>query len=192
MKKRIPLLIGFVIVLSVLLTSFLMNGCKEQANRETNAQVTSEQVTETSSSIDENISVYKDVIASLPSGSAYAFADMAEDQDALLVTEAPMSFEGSLEAAKATVYAKDKDGKVVKMGTVESTTTSMPLMAYEHAVYFGSHHSMSKATINTKESKMDVETAESSADGKDSANKAYDELFQDYTKGTIINFTAVD
>ena len=59
---------------------------------------------------------YNDIIKDLPKGSAYAFADMAEDQDALLVAENPIEFDGKVEAAKATVYAKDKDGNVKKMG----------------------------------------------------------------------------
>ena len=117
------------------------------------------------------------------------------EMDVIEVEGAPgyldTNFEGKLEASKAKVYAQDKDGKVKEMGSVESTTTSMPLMAFEHAVYFGSHSTMSKATINTKESKMEVETAKTNNDETDVANKAYNVLFEEYGRGTIIEFTEV-
>ena len=50
---------------------------------------------------------------------------------------------------------------------------------------------MSKATISTKESKMEVETAKTNNDETDVANKAYNVLFEEYGRGTIIEFTEV-
>ena len=189
MKKQLPFLIALTILISVLMTSFMMNGCNKKDAAETVTEAVSQQVETTPSAVEKDMAIYTDIIASLPSGSAYAFADMAEDQDALLVAEQTISFEGKLEASKAKVYAQDKDGNVKEMGSVESSTTSMPLMAFEHAVYFGSHSTMSKATINTKESKMEVETAKTNNDETDVANKAYNVLFEEYGRGTVIEFT---
>ena len=189
MKKQLPFLIALTILISVLMTTFMMNGCNKKDAAETVKEAVSQQVETTPSAVEKDMAIYTDVIANLPDGAAYAFADMAEDQDALLVAEQTISFEGKLEASKAKVYAQDKDGKVKEMGTVESTTTSMPLMAFEHAVYFGSHSTMSKATINTKESKMEVETAKTNNDETDVANKAYNVLFEEYGRGTVIEFT---
>ena len=189
MNKRIPFIVAFVMVISIAMTFFMMGGCG------TNKEFTDEDAIRTTaettviSPYEKAMDDYNDIISKLDKGSAYAFADMAEDQDVLLVAENPIEFEGKVEAAKATVYAKDKDGNVKKMGTVESTTTSLPLVAYDHAVYFGSHHSMSKASIDTEHSKMDIETAKSNGDETDTANKAYNLLFDDYGEGTVIEFT---
>lgn len=191
MNKRIPFIVAFVMVISIAMTFFMMGGCG------TNKEFTDEDAIRTTaettviSPYEKAMDDYNDIISKLDKGSAYAFADMAEDQDALLVTDAPITFDGKVEAAKATVYAKDKNGNVKEMGTIKSTTTSMPLVAYEHAVYFGSHHAMSKASVNTKEGKLDVESAKSNGDEKDIANKAYNLLFDDYGEGTVIEFTEV-
>lgn len=189
MKKQLPLIIALTILISVFMTTFMMNGCNKKDTAETVTETVSQQFDDTPSAIEKDMAIYTDIIANLPAGSAYAFADMAEDQDALLVAEQTISFEGRLEASKAKVYAQDKDGNVKEMGTVESSTTSMPLMAFEHAVYFGSHSTMSKATINTEESRMDVETAKTNNDETDVANKAYNVLFEEYGRGTVIEFT---
>ena len=191
MKKQIPFLVALALIISVVMTTVMMYGCNKKEASETVTKTVAQQTETAPSAIEKDIAVYQDIIADLPDGAAYAFADMAEDQDALLVAEQTISFEGKLEASKAKVYAQDKDGKVKEMGSVESTTTSMPLMAFEHAVYFGSHSTMSKATINTKESKMEVETAKINNDETDVANKAYNVLFEEYGRGTIIEFTEV-
>ena len=190
MKKKIPFLVAFVMVLSIAMTFFLMGKCDLSSKEYTDEDaIRTTADTTVISPYEKAMDDYNDIIASLSKGSAYAFADMAEDQDALLVAENPIEFDGKVEAAKATVYAKDKDGNVKKMGTVESTTTSLPLVAYDHAVYFGSHHSMSKASIDTEHSKMDIETAKSNGDETDTTNKAYNLLFDDYGEGTVIEFT---
>lgn len=185
MKSKLNLITSLLLSLTVVLT-MIMCACNNRAAE--SAETTTAKV-ETMSVYEKDQEIYKDIIAAFPSGTAYAFADMSEDQDALLVAENPIEFDGKVEAAKATVYAKDKDGNVKKMGTVESTTTSLPLVAYDHAVYFGSHHSMSKASIDTEHSKMDIETAKSNGDETDTANKAYNLLFDDYGEGTVIEFT---
>ena len=191
MKRQIPFLVALALIISVVMTTVMMYGCNKKEAAETVTETVAQQTETAPSAIEKDIAVYQDIIADLPDGAAYAFADMAEDQDALLVAEQTISFEGKLEASKAKVYAQDKDGNVKEMGTVESSTTSMPLMAFEHAVYFGSHSTMSKATINTKESKMEVETAKTNNDETDVANKAYNVLFEEYGRGTIIEFTEV-
>lgn len=188
MKTQLSILVTMVLAVSIFLT-FFMVGCNKK--EEANATVTAQQVVSSDSVFEKDSFIYKDIISSLPDGAAYAIVDMAEDQDALLVTDKAFSFEGKLEATEATVYAQDKDGKVVEMGKIESTTTSMPFMVHEHGVLFGSHRSMSKATINTKESKMEVETAKTNLDETDVANKAYNMLFEEYTEGTIVEFTSI-
>ena len=185
MKSKLNLLTSLVLSLTVVLT-MIMCACNNRAAE--SAETTTAKV-ETMSVYEKDQEIYKDIIAAFPAGTAYAFADMAEDQDALLVADQTISFEGKLEASKATVYAQDRDGKVVRMGVVESTTTSMPLVAFEHGVYSGSHKTMSKATINTKESKMEVETAKTNNDETDVANKAYNVLFEEDGRGTVIEFT---
>lgn len=189
MNKRIPFIVAFVMVISIAMTFFMMGGCGNNKEFTDEDAIRTTAETTVISPYEKAMDDYNDIISKLDKGSAYAFADMAEDQDVLLVAENPIEFEGKVEAAKATVYAKDKDGNVKKMGTVESTTTSLPLVAYDHAVYFGSHHSMSKASIDTEHSKMDIETAKSNGDETDTANKAYNLLFDDYGEGTVIEFT---
>lgn len=187
MKSKLNLLTSLLLALTVVLT-MIMCACNNHAAE--SAEPTTAKV-ETMSVYEKDQEIYKDLIASFPSGTAYAFVDMAEDQDALLVADQTISFEGKLEASEATVYAQDRDGKVVRMGVVESTTTSMPLVAFEHGVYYGSHKTVSKATINTNKSKMEVETAETNNDEYDVANKAYNLLFDEYGQGTVIEFTEV-
>lgn len=191
MNKRIPFIVAFVMVISIAMTFFMMGGCGNNKEFTDEDAIRTTAETTVISPYEKAMDDYNDIISKLDKGSAYAFADMAEDQDALLVTDAPITFDGKVEAAKATVYAKDKNGKVKEMGTIKSTTTSMPLVAYEHAVYFGSHHAMSKASVNTEKGKLDVESAKSNGDEKDTANKAYNLLFDDYGEGTVIEFTAI-
>lgn len=187
MKSKLSLLTGLVLALTIVL-SMVLCACNHRTAE--SPEVTTAKM-ESMSAIEKDELIYKDIIDGFPAGTAYAFVDMAEDQDALLVADQTISFEGKLEASKATVYAQDKDGKVVRMGVVESTTTSMPLIAYEHAVYYGSHKTVSKATINTDESKMEVETAEALDDEYDVGNKPYNILFAEYCDGTVIEFTTV-
>ncbi len=190
MNKRIPFLVAFTLIISIIMTYFMMGGCSQKNFTDEDAIKTTADTT-VISPYEKAMDDYNEIIATLPKGSAYAFADMAEDQDVLLVTDQPIEFEGKVEAAKATVYAKDKNGHVKEMGTIKSTTTSMPLVAFEHAVYFGSHHTMSKASVNTQKGNIEVETAKSNGDEKDTANKAYNLLFDEYGQGTVIGFTAV-
>lgn len=190
MKKQIPFLVAFVLVLSILVTFITMGKCNfgsKDFSDDDAIRTTAD--TTVISPYETAMDDYNEIIATLSKGSAYAFADMAEDQDVLLVTDEPIEFEGKVEAAKATVYAKDKSGSVKEMGTIKSTTTSMPLVAFEHAVYFGSHHAMSKASVNTAKGKLEVESAKSNGDEKDTANKAYNVLFDEYGEGTVIEFT---
>ena len=45
--------------------------------------------------------------------------------------------------------------------------------------------------LQAEKGKLDVESAKSNGDEKDTANKAYNLLFDDYGEGTVIEFTAI-
>lgn len=173
MKQKLSLVLSLLLALSMV---FALAGCSKSE--------TSEETAETASVYEQDLAAYADVIEGLKEGTAYAFADLCEGYDALLVTEAPITFDKLTEAAAATVYGFDKDGNVKELGTIESTTTSMPITVKDGYAYTGGHHDMSRASIDEKNAKLVIETVKETEDN-------YNDFFQAYTEGTMVEFTLV-
>ena len=183
MKRKIIAIVGII-----LLFAMVMTGCHKQAAEET----TIRQATTIVAPYESNTALYKSVLDKLPEGSLYAFADMNENFDALLVTD--FSYEdpdsGLMLSTKADVYGLDKDGNVIQYGSIESGGTANPLMVKDHCIYYGGHHYVSKATIDQEQSKLVVETAkDESYGGSASEVKKFDKLYDEYMKGTVVGFT---
>ena len=170
MKHKIHIALSLLMALAMVLA---LAGCNKSGKE-----------TEEPSVYEKNLAFYEEVLSDLPEGSAYALADISESYDALLVTSAPIEFDDNVEAATADVYGRDKDGNLAKLGSVESTSTSMPFMVKDGYVYFGSHHYVSRATIDEKKGKLVIETAEETDDN-------YDAFLTAYGEGVIIAFTLV-
>ncbi|MBP5271900.1 MAG: hypothetical protein ILO43_02885 [Clostridia bacterium] len=180
MKQR---MINIVCLMATLIITmmFLLVGCSHNKATVDATEANYQDVT-VISPYEKAADEYKKIIEGLPEGSAYAFADMSKDHDVLLVTEAPITFNGEMDAAKATVYGYDAKGDIKKYGTIESNSTSMPIVVKDGYAYFGSHHYVSRATVDEKNSKLVVETAKE-------GDKKYDAFFKAYNGGTIVNFT---
>ena len=174
MKRILTALFG--LVLSVALV-FAFTGCQKQEKP--------------LSPYDSAPKEYRDIIDTLPAGSAYALVDMGGNREALLVTKEAFEFEGDLEAAKAEVYAFTKDGDVKKYGKLESSTTSMPLIQYKDAVYFGTHTSLGKAKLNENKGKLFITEAETDQTATED-NETYDALLEEYAEGDIIVFNGIE
>ncbi len=184
MKKK---MITLVSLIAAFIMMFTLAGCNKDKPADVSAANANKEKTTVVSPVKndkKDKDDYKEILAGLKAGSAYAYADIGKEHKVLLVTDAPMEFDGKLEAARATVYGYDKNGNVKNYGSIESTSTSMPLMANGSYIYFGSHHSMSRARVDEQNSKLIVETAKE-------GDKKYDSFFNGYADGNIVKFTAV-
>jgi hypothetical protein len=81
----------------------------------------------------------------------FAFADMAEDQDILLLSTADEVFrpEEAYNATAATVYCVDGTGAVKELGTVVSGGSANPLAAVDGHLIYGGHKEMYKVHVDT-------------------------------------------
>ena len=187
MKRTISGLIGIVLILAMTLA---LVGCHKKTVEETTTPT--QAVSTIVSPYEADMKLYKSVIDALPEGAFYAFADMNENHDALLVAENTYADpeDGTLLAIAAKVYGLDKDGNIKEYGTVESGGTANPLMTKDHHLYYGGHHYMSKASIDESASKLVVETGKDEMGGgtKDEA-KLFDQLYSEYAAGTMVGFT---
>lgn len=177
MKRKLLVILGMVVALAM-----VFSGCNNKTE-EAATKVEASQSVDTTSEQDSD--VYANIIQELPEGSAYAFVDMDKDHDALLVAKETFEFEGDLEAFEGTVYGFDADGNIKEYGKVSGGGTANPFTVKDGALYFASHHSASKATIDESKSKMVVETV------TDDDEDAFSAMFNDYMEGDIVLFTAV-
>ena len=114
---------------------------KEAASEESQAEVTDP--------FEVDLKSFESIIASLPEGYFYAFADMDAKNDALLVTDYTFDDgEGNLLTTEAEVYGFDKDNKIIKYGTLSSGGTAYPFAVNEGCVYYGGNHNINKAYID--------------------------------------------
>ena len=102
------------------------------------------------SAYDKAMAAYQSVLDEHPD-AYYAFADMAEDQDILLLSTADDVFrpEEAYNAVTATVYCVDETGAPKELGTVESGGTANPLSAVDGHLFFGGHKEMYKVHVDT-------------------------------------------
>lgn len=176
MKRYLAVILGMVLALTMVLA-----GCNNKAEEVAPSTDKTQSVVTTA----KEPGAYAKIIRELPEGSAYAFVDMNKDHTALLVTKETFEFDGDLEAFEGTVYGYDADGNIKEYGKVSGGGTANPFTVKDGALYFASHHSASKATIDESKSKMVVDTV------SDEDQDAFDNLFHDYMEGDIVLFTAV-
>ena len=182
MKQKVYAVLSLFVLLALVLT-----GCsKEDKNVEETTAPVGE--TTTVASFDADLKDFDALIASVPDDHAYAVVDLGKNNKALLVTDAAMEFDGDLEATEAIVYGYDKDGKLKEYGTIASTSTAYPFMLNDGYIYFGSHHYISRATVDPKQSKLVVKTAREVTNGTEKENKAFNEFFDAYSSGDLITF----
>ncbi len=157
----------------------------------------------------KNEDIYKDVIEGLQEGQYYAFADMGENNDALLVAENAYKDENdNYITNEASVYFVDGDGKPVKIGEVVSGSTAYPLGVFEKNIYYATHHLIGKKAVDEENMALvvsDETYIEFDSDGNetyyDMTNDGekqvtddthYTNLLEEYGKSDIVVFTKVD
>ncbi|MBQ2692600.1 MAG: hypothetical protein IJF51_01035, partial [Clostridia bacterium] len=72
MKKQIPFLVALALIISVVMTTVMMNGCNKKEAAETTTETVATQSETAPSAIEKDLAVYQDIIADLPDGAAYA------------------------------------------------------------------------------------------------------------------------
>ena len=111
------------------------------------------------------LEMYKDKLEEAPKEMYYAFADMDEDFDALLLTEKEDDVftdnEGNHYAVGAAVYAPDKDGNIISYGRVESGGTAIPLSIKDRKIYHGNHSELFTSTLNKDNGEIDTTSSTS-------------------------------
>ena len=161
------------------------------------------------SAYDTAMAAYQSVLDEHPD-AYYAFADMAEDQDILLLSTADDVFrpEEAYNAVTATVYCVDESGAPKELGTVESGGTADPLSAVDGHLIYGGHKEMYKVHVDTaacalvydsaaqvvydkdgKETWYEGTDPDNMTEAKDSA--AFDALLEDYGKAVPVAFKPV-
>ncbi len=106
---------------------------------------------------------YETVLGYLSDGSWYAYADMDELKDALLVTSSEMVYDngdGTMAASEATVFGYDKNGMIVQYGYVAGGGTATPLACKDNVLYYGGRDYMNKAHIDEGASEMVIDEGE--------------------------------
>ena len=91
---------------------------------------------------------YDSVISKLTKNQYYAFAEIGEDYDALLVADGVYdNGDGNMAAIDAKVYGFGNDGKLYEAGSVWSDGTAYPLAVYDKSIMFGGNHRMTMACV---------------------------------------------
>ena len=162
------------------------------------------------SAYESALAAYQSVLDANPD-SYYAFADLAENQDILLLSAADSVFEnpdGGHLAFKAAVYCVDASGAVQQVGEVESGGTANPFSAVDGTLIYGGHKEMYKVHVDTaacalvydsaaqvvydkdgKETWYEGTDPDNLTEAKDSA--AFDALLEDYGKAVPVAFKPV-
>jgi len=116
--------------------------------------------------------MYKTELETAPKEMYYAFVDLDEDFDALLLTDKEDDVftdnEGNHYAVAATLYAPDKDGNIQEYGRLETGTTALPLSIKDRKIYYGNHTQLFTSTLDKEKAKIDTATSESFDDLNDS------------------------
>ena len=177
-RSKVMLAAGFLAV-------SMLTGCGEvktdtPATETTEAAKQTEAAEEeyTPAAIEVDMGSYESIIASLPEGYYYAFADIDKDKDALLVAEPDAVFEdldGNKNAKGARIYGFDNNGDIKEYGYIESGSTANPLAVKDGKVYYASHDTLSTAYIDEASSSLVTSTSDS---------------FEDYDDVIIIVFNA--
>lgn len=110
-----------------------------------------------------NVYDFDTIIDALSEDSYYAFADMDEFHDALLVTDSDLVFDngdGKMAATGATVYGYDNKNTIIEYGVVAGGGTATPLACKDHELFYGGHNYMNKVHIDEGKGELITEEGE--------------------------------
>ncbi len=207
--------LAFVLALAMVLA---LSACGDKSTADSSAQgKAGESGADSSAQSEAGESAYEKALAAYQSvldansDSYYAFADMAEDQDILLLSAADSVFEdpdGGFLSVRATVYCVDASGAVQQVGEVESGGTANPFSAVDGALIYGGHKDMYKVHVDTAAAALvydsgaqvvyDKDGKETWYEGTDpdsmteaADSSAFDALLEEYGKATPVQFVPV-
>ena len=117
----------------------------------------------------------KETLQYLGDDAYYAYADMDELNDALLVTTSDYVFDdGDIKAAtEASVFGYDKNGMIVEYGYVAGGGTATPLACKDSILFYGGHNYMNKVHIDENAGEMITDEGE---------------YFDEYDDAVTVNF----
>ncbi len=168
----------FTVLMVIGVTAMILAGCgnTEQAGTTNKTESTSEETVENAEETyvtppyEADLASYESIISTIPADYYYAFADMDEKNDALLVASPEFCFdnlEGQKTSTEAWVYGFDKDGSIKEYGYVTSGGTAYPLSAKNGKLYYANHTTLWKAYIDEAAGEMIVEETEDFEDYED-------------------------
>lgn len=187
MKKKLAILLAGVLTL----TAFTACGQKEAAPEENTAAETespaapeepeaaapAEEETELPSAFESDEATYEDVILAAPVDAYYAYADLDESYDALIIAPGNLTFDngdGTTAATGGTIYCKGPDGKIMEYGYVEGGGTATPLAAgANYVLFYGGKDYMNKVTLDTAAGEMKTDEGEYFDEYEDAVTLAF-------------------
>ncbi len=197
MRKRIAfaaLLTAFIFIIASCGTNGKESTATAAPSEETEVKTEKAEeggdVNEVTSPFENDLEQYKDILSSLPKDSYFAFVEMGEGSDVLLVTKEDSVFgeEQKKMSTEATVYAPDKDGKIIEYGDVYSGGTAYPFGVKDKKLYYANHTQELSAYVDEAESKL-VETVEVELDPDNEDQD--DSSFEDYYNAMTVYFFPV-
>lgn len=147
------------------------NGDDEEMNMEV-----SDRMAGIIDSLTWQVNDFDTIIDMLSEDYYYAYADMSEFGDALLITGSDKVFDngdGTMAATEATVYGYGLNANIVELGSVAGGGTATPLACKDHEIFYGGHNYMNKVHI-------DMATFELFTDEG--------EYFDEYEDATVVEF----
>ena len=206
MKKRtLAILLG-----SLMAATVVFSGCGSK-EADTDAADTTEETeeAEVTSPYETDQEAFDMILRHLEPGQVYAYADIDEKHDALLVASGSFdNGDGNMAAIDATIYGFDKNGELMEYGKVESSSTAYPLAVADGCLFYGGNHDMSKVYIDeengsliTKEYASETFDEDgnasysymSVADGKESTpedDSKLQAMYEEYSTAIVVNFQA--
>ena len=106
---------------------------------------------------EKDIDAYQGVLKGLPESSYYAFIDLSDDYDALLVAKDKDVYddgEGGKAASSAQVYGLDADRNPVKLAKVKGGGTDAPLACADHFLFKGGKNMLYKLAIDEESGQL--------------------------------------
>ena len=105
---------------------------------------------------------YDTILQYLSDDAYYAYADMDELNDALLITTSDFVFDdGDIKAAtEASVFGYDKNGMIVEYGYVAGGGTATPLACKDSILFYGGRDYMNKVHIDENAGEMITDEGE--------------------------------
>ena len=215
-KKCLAAIIAAVLSVGMLIGCGKGNASevKEEPKQETVEEVKEEPVEEVAEAEEEESSItppfladlekYDSIISTLTTDQYYAFADVGDGYDVLLVASGAYdNLDGNMAAIDATVYGLD-NGEPCYAGSVWSDGTAYPIAVYENMLMFGGNHRMAMA--NVKDAAVIVQK-EAYEEFDEQGNATYflnegdidnikeleddsvlTEMFDTYSKAIVLNF----